>query len=413
MQPKSCCNLRLGPALEPAQLAGIRRHLHLHCNKWDTQVGDVSVICRQALVLPEGEWTWLCSAAEQLAIETKRAETILLDGAREDLRLGMPRAIWKAVLSPRAAPDRLSALTRAMRFDFHPTKDRWRVSEVNSDVPGGWTEASMLPVLFHPFYAGMQIPASPLEAWSSSMKRTANGGRVALLSAPGFLEDQQVIFAFMRSLEAHDTPCSAIQSPSALDWSAGGTCRLRGTSQQISAIVRFFQMEWLCRLPEDSGWKELLQTQTTPVMNPTVSALSESKRFPLTFDDPSSFPFWQKLVPHCRDPRDVASSDWNDWVLKKAYSNTGDEVHICGELGKRHLRTLLRRVLKEPLNWVAQRRFETLAVESDDGPLFPCVGVYVVNGRAAGAYVRLSRGQITNGMARESAMFIESANGKG
>ena len=37
---------------------------------------------------------------------------------------------------------------RLMRYDFHPTIDgKWAVSEVNSDVPGGFAESSLLPEL--------------------------------------------------------------------------------------------------------------------------------------------------------------------------------------------------------------------------------------------------------------------------
>ena len=35
---------------------------------------------------------------------------------------------------------------RLMRYDFHPTVGGgWAVSEVNSDVPGGFAEASLMP----------------------------------------------------------------------------------------------------------------------------------------------------------------------------------------------------------------------------------------------------------------------------
>jgi len=406
----SRCDLRLAPPLPQSQLAEIKRYLHLTCNKWDTQVGDVSVIHEQPLVLPRHEWDWLCSAAERLALETIRAETILLEARREDLRLGLPRPMWKLMLPIRRDQHPPDAFTRAMRFDFHPTKNGWRVSEINSDVPGGWTEASTLPVLYRSFYGDLAIPPSPLDAWIHSMRRTANGKRVALLSAPGFLEDQQVIFAFMRRLEGQKIPCSVIHSPGALAWSSGGSCSLRGTSEQIGAIVRFFQIEWLCRLPRKTGWKDLLKAGATPVTNPTVSAISESKRFPLTLNDPSAFPAWQQLVPECRDPRDVAPTEWDDWVLKKTYSNAGDEIHLCGALGKNDRSIVLRKALQKPLNWIAQRRFETLPVESVHGMLRPCVGVFVVDGKAAGAYIRLSESQVTGGAARESAMFIESVS---
>jgi hypothetical protein len=39
------------------------------------------------------------------------------------------------------------AAARVLRFDFHWTDQGWKISEVNSDVPGGYCEASDLPRL--------------------------------------------------------------------------------------------------------------------------------------------------------------------------------------------------------------------------------------------------------------------------
>ena len=178
----------------------------------------------------------------------------------------------------------------------------------------------------------------------------------------------------------------------------------------IRAVVRFFQLEWLCRMKSASGWRELLQAQGIPVTNPTVSALSESKRFPLSFHNSSAFPTWQQLFPESRDPRAVGPTEWDDWVLKEAYSNAGDAVYICGTYSNNDRRKLVERALREPLKWVAQRRFETLTVEAESGVLLPCVGVYVVDGKAAGAYVRLSVGPVTNGAAKEAPLLIEQSS---
>ena len=69
-------------------------------------------------------------------------ETVL---TKPDLikKLGLPRKIQKALLKIKnySREDNI----RLMRFDFHPTTTGWMVSEVNSDVPGGYAEGSILP----------------------------------------------------------------------------------------------------------------------------------------------------------------------------------------------------------------------------------------------------------------------------
>jgi len=381
--------LKLGPPIPPLEMARIHRHLHLECNKWDTQVGDQQTLLNQALIINRREWHLLCSTAEQLAAETLQRERELLDNPKSAKQLGLPKALWPILTSPKPQP-------RAMRFDFHPTSTGWCVSEVNSDVPGGWNEGTNLPLLYQPFYPDLELPASPLDAWLNSIRPLASKGCVAFLVAPGFLEDQQVVLTFIRKLHSLSIPCKIIHTPAAVDF--------KNTRDPISAIVRFYQIEWLCSLPAAANWKQLLQATQIPVVNPAIAAISESKRFPLTFSDS---PAWKDFMPECRDPRDVNASDWDNWALKATYSNTGDRVYLCDTLPRQQRETLIKKANRKPMQWIAQRRFQTLLVQSTSGPLHPCVGVFVVDGQAAGAYVRLSTHQVTDGAAKEAPLLIE------
>jgi glutathionylspermidine synthase len=295
-----------------------------------------------------------------------------------------------------------------MRFDFHLTAEGWRISEVNSDVPGGWREGATLPELYHPFYSHYDCPPSPLEAWNATVTSIAQNGQVALLCAPGYLEDEQVVRTFQQELQQAAIPTTILQSPAGFRWDQEH-CFLRRSGRPVSAIVRFYQVEWLSALPKRTGWRELLTQSATPVINPTISALAESKRFPVVLRELGEAPAWKKLCPESRDPRDVDAGDWDQWVLKSCYSNTGDHVYLCAELSRDVRRRLIAEAQRDPCRWVAQTRFETSAVETCRGPMFPCVGVFVVNRSAAGAYVRLSAGQVTDGAAVEAPLFIDRA----
>jgi hypothetical protein len=229
-----------------------------------------------------------------------------------------------------------------MRFDFHPTASGWRVSEVNSDVPGGWSEGTSLPLLYQHFYSDLHRPESPLSAWGKAIQPLAGDGHVALLCAPGYLEDEQVVRTFMRELQSRRTRCIIIRTPASFQWNPRHGCTARESGVRISAVIRFYQAEWLCALPERTGWKQLLRSTEIPFINPTISALSESKRFALTFKQARVCPTWKALVPECRDPRDVDPSDWDRWVLKACYSNTGDKVYICGNLSRKEQQRVIR-----------------------------------------------------------------------
>lgn len=176
----------------------------------------------------------------------------------------------------------------------------------------------------------------------------AHDGHAALQHAPGFLEDQQVVRTFAGELERRGVRCSMIQTPAALP-------------RSCTVLVRFYQIEWLTR------WMELLSSMRIPVVNPTIPVISESKRFALAFTEASGYPVWRTLAQECRDPPDVDSGDWESWVLKACYSNTGDWVILCGNLTDKDRQRAVREAQRHPLQWVAQRRSETQPVESCRG----------------------------------------------
>ena len=55
---------------------------------------------------------------------------------------------------------------------------------------------------------------------------------------------------------------------------------------------------------------------------------------------------------------------------------------------------------------MAQRRFETLAIATPIGQMRPCLGVYTVNGQAAGIYGRLGRGAVIDYAATDVAVLV-------
>ena len=400
-------SIRLGTPIPPAILRSIERHLHLHCHKWDTQVGDTQILFEQPLIISSVDWHWLCASAEQLAKETHHLELELLGSPHSRKLLSLPKPLEEILKYYNPCSPAHGNSVRSLRFDFHPTRDGWRVSEVNSDVPGGFGEATFLPQLYRPFYSDLISPESPLSVWGSAMQLAVSSGNVAFLSAPGYLEDQQVIRVLARELQNRKMCCHFIQSPAALTWDDGRASLSLKTSVRLDGVVRFYQAEWLCCLPRSTGWRDLLQSQQLPVTNSTVSVLSESKRFPLTWEkltSPSNV--WRSLMPECRNPRDVGNNDWDDWVLKVSYTNTGDEIKICGLLPQRERQRAIRQALSRPHSWVAQKRFQTQPLESVRGPVYPCVGIFVINGKAAGTYVRLSPKQITDCFAWETPAFV-------
>jgi glutathionylspermidine synthase len=396
-------SLRAGAPLPGDVFSSIRTRMMLHHCKWDPQVEDVSTLAPFPLLMPRATWNHVCRLAESLAAETLAAEAELLDRAELHAVLSIPRPLRAALRLGNPPP----VAVRVMRFDFHPTSDGWRISEVNSDVPGGFSEAGQFPRLVAPHVPATRTVGDPGARWADAVARCAGeGGHVALLAAVGFMEDQQVV-GYMGRLLAPRGVTPHLADPTALRW-RDGRATLR--DRPMAAVVRFYQAEWLASLPRRHRdcWLPLAATGRTPVTNPIASVLTESKRFPLAWNAlRTPLPTWRRLLPDTRDPRDAPWRGDDRWLLKTAFCNTGDSVSAASLVPPKQWRRTAWHARLFPRRWVAQRRFATLPLATPMGELFPCVGVYVIDGRATGAYVRLSHRPVIDYRAIDAALLID------
>ena len=242
----------------------------------------------------------LASWAEQLTAETCAAELEILHKPHLLAELGLPHSIrnilrQSAPLTPAAA--------RVMRFDFHYTTQGWRISEVNSDVPGGFAEASDFCCYWLHISLGHNRPAGPATHFGPVRSaRAASGSTVALLATPGYMEDQQIAFG----LSDAPTRCARVhrsvawQVPAQLHVEKRNRPPHHGPAQrqELAAVVRFYQGEWLARLPQQLGWSHFFREGRTPITNPGHALISESKRFPLLWDRlQTALPMWRTLLP--------------------------------------------------------------------------------------------------------------------
>jgi len=397
--------LRAGPALDPHTFAAIRRRAVLEGCKWDPQVGDVSTLADFPLLLRRNTWNQLASLAEQLTAETLAAELEILNQPNLINELGLPRAIRRALAGE---AELARAAVRVMRFDFHLTTEGWRISEVNSDVPGGFTEASFFTALMGERFPHTWPAGNPAAIWADAIAAAAaSGGVVGLLSAPGFMEDHQIIACLARQLRQRGCQ-THLANPRQLAWRDGfahlETAWFHG---RLDAVVRFYQGEWLASLPARCGWSNFFRGSRTPVGNPGLAVISESKRFPLVWHRlMNPMTAWRGLLPESRDPRQAAWQTDDGWLVKSAVSNTGDEVCIRELMSRRDWRRARWDVWLHPGHWVAQRRFESVPLETPQGPMHTCLGIHTINGRAAGVYARLAKRPLVDYTAVDAAVLV-------
>jgi glutathionylspermidine synthase len=395
------------PSLVPRDLAALRRRAIFECFKWDPQVGDVSTLAPFPLVLDAGEWARLARSAEQLAAEAALAEEALV--RRPDLHdaLGLPRAVRKAL---RRASSRGPALgcARLVRFDFHFTSDGWRISEANTDVPGGLNESSGVARLVAEHHPGCVPAGDPAARYAEALVAAAPPRpKIALAHATAFADDNQVMSFLARELESRGAQVCKL-SPAHLEWREDrAQIRCAWDEGRPDVIGRFFPGEWLPNLGARGGWDRFFAESATPISNPATALLTQTKRFPLAWDALGiELPTWRALLPETRDPRAVRAEERGDWVVKPALGRVGDGVGIPGVSDAKEWKEIEKSLRRHPGEWAAQRRFEALPMQTEEGPVFPCVGVYTVDGRAAGAYGRVARRALIDARAQDVAVLV-------
>ena len=386
-------------------LAALRRRAIFDCCKWDPQVEDTSTIAAFPIVLERDEWRQLARAAESLAAETLAAEEELADRTDLHTALALPRAVTKALARARNRPS--PGLARLVRFDFHHTREGWRISEANTDVPGGLNEASGLARLMEPHFPGTASAGDVTAEYAHALTGGRRGARVALAHATAYVDDRQVMEYLSRRLSEIGAE-AILTSPSHLRWQDGrALVDLAGRVTDVDSIARFFPAEWLPNLPARAGWEHFVCGATTPLSNPARALLTQSKRFPLVWDAlRTPLPAWRSLLPETRDPRDAPWQHSEEWVLKPALGRVGEDVGIPGVSSGKEWKAIARSARWRARHWVAQRRFEPTVIRQDGEAFHPCIGVYTIGTRVAGAYGRLARRALIDYRAQDVAVLV-------
>jgi hypothetical protein len=133
-------------------------------------------------------------------------------------------------------------------------------------VPGGFTESSRFAELVAKHGEGPVIGDAGA-AWIDAVTRAVPcSGTVALVSAPGWVEDTQVVTHLAAGMRARGLSAH-LASPHHLHWTEG---RARLESEfcraDVDVVLRFYQAEWLAQLPCPESWMPLFSGGRTPVV---------------------------------------------------------------------------------------------------------------------------------------------------
>jgi glutathionylspermidine synthase len=296
-----------------------------------------------------------------------------------------------------------------LRFDFHWTETGWQISEVNSDVPGGFIEAGGFTALMARHGTDARPTGDPTESLIAAIQRLVGvDAAVGLVHATAYSDDRQVMCYLARRAAAAGLK-PFLFSPADIVWRDGRAHGHTGKDwQPLDLVYRFFPAEWLPNLGWTKPWRNFFGGSITPVTNPATALLTQSKRFPLTWDQlETPLPYWRRLLPETRDPRQSRGAESDEWVLKPALGRVGAGIDLKGATSPAESLRIRRQASRWPAHWASQRRFAPRAWSTTGGPLFPVLGVYVIDGQVAGTYGRAAPRPLIDHEAFDIAVLVE------
>lgn len=375
--------------------------------KWDPQVEDHNTVAKHVILMGRETALQLESCAEALSEETMNMEEALLKRPDLSKKLGLPKEILRTLR--RSSDYDRKRHVRLMRFDFHPTTEGWAVSEVNSDVPGGLAEASVLTGMAGKYFEGFEprknIADILLGEFGQKIKK---GETVAFIHATSYADDRQVM-QFLGDHFASHGYHSLMAAPDHIAWNDKKAISIiEGQKGDIDGIVRFFPLEWLTNLSQKSGWKGFYDS-VTPSCNHPVSIFTQSKRLPLVWDELGvDNHAWKTLLPETKDPKTVDPHD-KSWIYKPALGRVGEGISIREAVSEKEYKNIIKSVRRHPTDWVAQKKFTSQPLTADESgaeTFHVCVGVFTVNGKSAGFYGRISPYPRIDGRAKDIPILV-------
>ena len=314
---------------------------------------------------------------------------------------------------------------------FLCTDGRLQVCEMNSDTPSGEAEAVLINQIIRSHFPRFADPNAGLETQFIRMVLRLWGKRtwprlsptVGIVYPTEMPEDLSMIRLYQRWLESRGAHI-ILGSP----YNLGSTAqRLTLLQKPVDVLIRHYKTDWWCeRLPV---WKDQepfpdalplvkplqhlmrawLAGQIT-MINPPGAVLTQNK-LTMAF-------FWEHLrkfsptarntirtwIPETRRliTKESKKLNKNEWVLKSDYGCEGDEVIIGNDVSETLWKESLSKAI--PKHWILQRYFSSIRIGREN--LIPNFGLYLVGGRAAGIYTRLSD-TATDGAALSAATLID------
>ncbi len=381
------------------------------CYKWDPQFKDSNTLSKYVLVLSEKEAKEVAILTEKLDKETREAENFLYNNIKYSKNLKLSKKLKKEIKNMTYNSNNN---IRLMRYDFHPTVDNsWKISEVNSDVPGGFAEASLLPKLAislfnNKNYYSINFGEILVKEISKKINKNSN---IALIHCTSYSDDRQVMQYLSDTLENMKYNCLCIAQDHIEFKNKKAVCILNNYNINIDFIFRFTPIEWLINI-KPKTWRGYFNT-ITPSCNHPIALFAQTKRFPLIFSELEknniNLSTWKKLLPKTIEVKKLYNN--NNFIYKPVFGRVGEKISIKEACDKDEYKKILKDVKLHPKKYIAQEKFISKVLKTEDNKYYHlCLGSYTINTKHAGFYARISPKPRIDSEAEDIPVIIERGN---
>jgi len=395
--------------IPPAKYDDYRRKVIFHGYKWDPQYLDNNTIAKHVLVITEEEHRELVRLTEKLDWETREAEKFLNHNFNLIKPLNIPRPLRKELRKMKNYdPDKHIRLNR---YDFHPTVEgNWALSEVNSDVPGGFAEASLMPRIamgLFPDKSFRFINFSDILIKSITTK-VKPGSRIIFVHCTSYSDDRQVMqfIGDKLCLLNYEVIYAAADHLHFINNDANSI--LAGYEGKVDAIIRFTPLEWLIGI-KPKRWPGYFDTKTLSCNHP-LAIFAQTKRFPFVWNNLEKqgifLPTWRELLPETISVKDGKNRE--GFIYKPVYGRVGEKISIKEACRDDEYEKIIKDIRKNPRTYLAQKRFNSQPLTDENGESFHvCLGSYSVDGAASGYYARINKAPRIDSNAADIPVLIE------
>ena len=379
------------------------------CYKWDPQFYDSNTLSNYILVLSKEEDLELVDLTEKIDKETIEAEEFLINNISKSKKLKMPLKIYNNLKNVKNYDKNRNI--RLMRYDFHPTQEgRWVVSEVNSDVPGGFAESSILPELAKNTIGNKKIN---FRSFGDLMvneitKNIRKNGTIMMCHCTCYSDDRQVMQYLGDKLEkvGYKVLYGAADHIKFINNKAYSI--LDNNNLEIDLIFRFTPIEWLIKM-RIKNYKGYFNTLTSSCNHP-IAVFAQTKRFPFIWNDLEEYGLkfnnWRNLLPKTYEVKMIKKEE--DIIFKPVYGRVGEKISIKEACKDDEYKKILKDVKMFPNKYIAQKKFISKPLITEKGEkLHLCLGSYTINGKQSGYYARVSKLPRIDSYAADIPVLIE------